>query len=233
MGLLISGTPTLANLFCNAVDKIRIAAYWLMPNHLHLLFWPRHDDSATIAPHNTSMRWKLPLCWFFLMASVPACASPKIGYDYDHSASFSAYHTYEWMASKQESTGDKRLDNSLVDARIRTAIGAHLRSKGYTAPIGGSPDFYVAYHVGVTDMIKESSTQRYIGDRAHGTYTTIRDVDSYKEGTLLIDIVDAASKQLVWQASALAEVDPGMTPEERDERIGGIVRAMLSHFPPK
>jgi hypothetical protein len=168
-----------------------------------------------------------------LVASAAACASPKVGYDYDRGTNFSGYHTYEWMASKQESTGDTRLDSSLVDARIRTAIGAHLRSKGYTAPIGGSPDFYVAYHVGVKDMMKESSTQNYIGDRAHGTYTTIRDVSPYKEGTLLIDIVDAASKQLVWQASALAEVEPGMTPEERDERIGGIVYAMLAHFPPK
>jgi len=180
------------------------------------------------------MEWKHFLCCFLLATSAAACASPKIGYDYDHSANFSTYQTYEWMTSKQELTGDKRLDNSLVDARIRTAIGAYLRSKGYTAPRGGgSPDFYVAYHVGVKDMMKESSTQNYIGDRAHGTYTTIRDVSPYKEGTLLIDIVDAASKQLVWQASALAEVDPGMTPEERDERIGGIVHAMLAHFPPK
>ena len=81
--------------------------------------------------------------------------------------------------------------------------------------------------------MKGSSTQDYIGDRAHGTYTTLSDIQPYKEGALLIDIVDAASKQLVWQASALAEVDPGMTPEERDERISGIVHAMLSHFPPK
>jgi hypothetical protein len=189
--------------------------------------------SASIPRQQTSMKWKQPLYWFLLVASASGCASPKVGYDYDHSANFSAYHTYEWMSGKQEATGDRRLDNSLVDARIRTAIGAQLRSKGYTSPVNGSPDFYVAYHVGVKDMMKGSSTQNYIGDRVHGTYTTISDIQPYKEGTLLVDIVDAASKQLVWQASALAEIDPGMTPEERDERISGIVHAMLSQFPPQ
>lgn len=179
------------------------------------------------------MNWKQPLCWFLLTVSAVACASPKVGYDYDRSANFSVYHTYEWMPGKQETTGDKRLDNSLVDARIRTAIGAQLRSKGFTVPVGGSPDFYVAYHVGVKDMMKESTSRNYVGDRAFGTVTTIRDVQPYKEGALLIDIVDAASKQLVWQASALAQVDPGMTPEERDDRINGIVEAMLAPFPPK
>jgi hypothetical protein len=168
-----------------------------------------------------------------LAASIAACASPKVGYDYDHGANFHAYHSYEWMPGKQEATGDKRLDNSLVDSRIRTAINSNLRSKGYTPSGNGSPDFYVAYHIGMKDVMKESSTQNYIGDRAHGTYTTIRDVQAYKEGTLLVDIVDAKSNQLVWQASALAEVEPGMTPEERDKRIASVVQVMLAHFPPK
>ncbi len=176
------------------------------------------------------------ICTLFLCliaTSMLACASPKIGYDYDSSADFNGYHTYDWMADKQESTGDQRLDNSLVNNRIRTAIGTELRFKGYAASPSKPPDFYVAYHINVKDMMKGSSSQDYIGDRAHGTFTTLSDIQPYKEGTLLIDIVDAASKQLVWRGSALAEVDPGMSPEERNERIGGIVHAMFAHFPPK
>ena len=179
------------------------------------------------------MRWQQPLCWLFLAASVGGCASPKIGYDFDRSANFSHYHAYAWIPRAEGLTGHRRLDTSLIDARIRTAIDAQLRSKGYTAAANERPEFLVAYHVGMKDMIKGSSTQNYIGDRVHGTYTTLSDIQPYKEGTLLIDIVDAGSKQLVWQASALAEVEEGLTPKERDERINGIVRAMLSHFPPK
>jgi hypothetical protein len=168
-----------------------------------------------------------------LAASIGGCASPNIGYDFDRSVNFSHYHTYAWIPRAPEATGDRRVDNSLTDARIRTAIDAQLRSKGYTAAADDKPEFLVAYHVGINDMMKGISTQNYIGDRASGKYTTVSGIEPYKEGTLLIDIVDAESKQLVWQASAIAEIGKGLTPTQRDERINGVVRTMLSHFPPK
>ncbi|BFU96429.1 MAG: conserved protein of unknown function [Nitrospira sp.] len=161
-----------------------------------------------------------------------ACASPKVGYDYDRSADFTSYRTYEWMPDSRSPTGDRRIDNDLVDARIRAAVDRQLRGKGYTNPAAGQPDFYVAYRAAVTDMMKGASTQRYIGDRATGLYTTVSDIQPYKGGALLIDIVDGATQRLVWQGTASAEVDPGMTAKERDERIARVLKAMFEHFPP-
>ena len=179
------------------------------------------------------MRWSYHVCVCLSFAVLAAgCASPKIGYDYDRSARFTDYRTYEWGPDAPHTVGNPRIDNRLLDAHIRSAIVDELHSKGFTTPGQGPPDFYVAYHAGVNDLMKGSSTQNYIGDRAHGTYTTISDIQPYSEGTLLIDIVDAASKQLVWQASATTEADPGMNAEERDRRIRLIVRAMLAPFPP-
>jgi Domain of unknown function (DUF4136) len=174
---------------------------------------------------------RLPLYGVLLAALAVACTSPKVGYDYDRSVNFSRYHTYAWVSSAQEATGDRRLDSSLVDARIRAAIDRHLREKGFATTQGG-PDFLVAYHVAMKDMMKGASTQNYIGDRAHGTFTTISDIQPYHEGAFTLDIVDAGSHQLIWQASAKADVDQSLGPEERDERINHIVQAMLSHFPP-
>ena len=178
--------------------------------------------------------------WVFLFTvAVTACASPKIGYDYDSSANFSAYRTYEWMPGIQETTGDKRVDNSLVDSRIRTAVGSRLRAKGYTTSLNGKPDFYVAYHVGVKDMVADV-TQHFSDEHAPRLTTrsssgapTGGEPQPYTTGTLLIDIIDAASNKLAWRGTAAGEVDPGLTSEERDERIRTIVHEMLSHFPPK
>jgi hypothetical protein len=125
------------------------------------------------------------------------------------------------------------LDSSLVDGRIRTAIERELRQKGYLPSSQASSDFLVAYHAGMKDMLKGASTQNYIGDRAHGTFTTISDVQPYHEGTLTIDIMDGESHQLVWQASAKAEMDQSLGPEQRDARVHTVVRAMLLHFPPQ
>ncbi|MBA5865474.1 MAG: DUF4136 domain-containing protein [Nitrospira sp. CR1.3] len=202
--------------------------YSLCSNHFS---WEFHSDTILIG--HTLMKWNPSLSWLSPLVLAAACASSKVGYDYDRSANFSSYHTYEWMQGNQEPTGDKRVDNQLVDARIRTAIDAQLRSKGYGAPAAGKPDFYVAYHAGVKDLTKGASTQRYIGDRATGTYTTISDIQPYKEGALLIDIVDAASQRLVWQGTASSEVDPGMTAKERDVRVNQVVRSIMAHFPPQ
>lgn len=179
------------------------------------------------------MKWPLPLYGMILGVLAGACTAPHIGYDYDRNTNFSRYHTYAWVSAAQETTGDRRLDSSLLDSRIRTAIDTHLRAKGYRASSNATPDFVVAYHVGMQDMLKGASTQNYIGDRAHGTFTTTSDIQPYNEGTLLIDIVDGQSRQLVWQASARADVDQSLNPKERDARVNGVVRAMLSHFPPQ
>ena len=90
------------------------------------------------------MKWQRLLCWLLFTGSVAGCASPKIGYDFDRSVNFSPYQTYAWIAAAQEATGDRRLDSSLIDARIRAAIDAQLRSKGYTATANGTPQFLVA-----------------------------------------------------------------------------------------
>jgi uncharacterized protein DUF4136 len=168
-----------------------------------------------------------------MVAGAAACGAPKVGYDYDRGANFSRYHSYAWATGAQEQTGDRRLDSALVDVRIRTAIDAQLRAKGYVASGNGSPDFLVAYHLGMKDMMKGASTQHYIGDRAHGTFTTTSDIQPYNEGALLIDIMDAKSQQLVWQASTRAEVNQSLDPKERDARVNDVVRAMLIHFPPQ
>jgi hypothetical protein len=117
------------------------------------------------------MKWTHPLCLFLFVVLAAACASPKVGYDYDRSAHFNAYHTYEWMPGNQERTGDARIDNSAVDMRIRIAVAAQLRLKGYTEPVNGPPDFYVAYHVGLRDIAPNVSSQYYSPGMAGKPFT--------------------------------------------------------------
>jgi hypothetical protein len=179
------------------------------------------------------MKRCLPVCGILLVALLAACRSPQVGYDYDRSADFGRYRSYAWVSDAQEATGDKRLDSALVNARIRAAIDSQLRAKGYVVSADGSPDFLVGYYAGMKDLLKGASTQNYIGDRAHGTFTTVSDIQAYHEGTLLIDIVDATSQQMVWQASARADVDQSLGPKERDAKVNDIVKAMLAHFPPQ
>lgn len=189
-------------------------------------------------------RWPLFLAALWMIA---ACApSPKIGYDFDRSADFSAYHTYAWLSGEQEKSGDRRADSSVVDMRIRIAVGTQLRLKGFQALPEGKPDFYVAYHIGLKDSAPSISTQYYSDGMAGHAFAHSADTrqagksapasteaPSFLTGSLLIDIIDAASQKLVWRGTAAGEVDPGLTSQQRDERTKAIVQNILSHFPPK
>lgn len=189
---------------------------------------------------------KQPFLAVLLMASAACAPSPKIGYDYDRGVDFSAYHTYDWLSGEQEKTGDRRADSSAVDMRIRFAVQTQLLLKGYRRLSDGKPDFYVAYHIGLKDMTPTVSTQYYSDGMAGkpfsysadtrstgGEKPTINEAPAYLTGSLLIDIIDAASNRLVWRGTAAGEVDPGLSSVERDERTRTIVHKMLSHFPPQ
>ena len=56
-----------------------------------------------------------------------------------------------------------------------------------------------------------------------------RDVRQYDEGTLVIDVVDANTKSLVWRGVASGEVARGGSSGQRLEQA---VQKMFARFPP-
>ena len=60
--------------------------------------------------------------------------------------------------------------------------------------------------------------------------TTTYNVYDYKDGSLIIDIVAASNKQLLWQGTGNKEIDkPSKDP---DHDIAEVVAKILSNFPP-
>lgn len=176
-----------------------------------------------------------------LLATVSSCSTITVSYDYDPTANIAAYRTYDWMPGPQEATGDRRIDNSLVDIRVRTIVDGQLAMKGYSKPASSQPDFYVTYHASLKDLMTLSSQTDYygygVGEGSGGGWPggnrTTTDVQSYKEAGLILDVLDVATRRLVWRGIAQAEATPGATPEERQVRIRKAVHEMLEHFPPK
>ena len=60
--------------------------------------------------------------------------------------------------------------------------------------------------------------------------TTAREVPV---GTLIIDVVDAKEKKLVWQAVASDTIDTNARADERDYRIKKAMEKIFAGFPPK
>src|ERR1043165_3244879 len=68
--------------------------------------------------------------------------------DYDHSANFSQYHTFDWKAPK---VANGVVRNSLVMSRIQGAAAEQLASKGLRHDVI-KPDLYVVAHVAAKDI---------------------------------------------------------------------------------
>ena len=60
----------------------------------------------------------------------------------------------------QWAQGDYRVENPLVDERIRDAVERELAAKGYRRVQDRSPDFYVAFYVSVEDKLDVYTVNR-------------------------------------------------------------------------
>ncbi len=163
----------------------------------------------------------LTLCAVVLALS---CSSINVSHDYDPQANFNNLKTFSWLSFP------KKADvNQLVVRRIRDAVTAELEAKGLR--ISSNPDFLIAMH-GATKEKLDIQDWGYSTPRA--AYWGQRDisVQQYTEGTLILDFVDAKSKQMIWRGVASGAVDPGATPEQRTKRINDGVAKLLAKFPP-
>ena len=157
--------------------------------------------------------------------------------DYDTSANFAAYKTYMWIEQPTAPTGDARSavqSNTLLDKRIKASVDAELAAKGMV-PATENPDAYLVYYVGVDQKIDVQdwgySYPRYPYGGWYGGGGV--DVYEYKEGTLIVDIVDAKTQQLVWRGTATKTIDEGASPEQREANLNEVVRQMFAQYPPK
>ena len=57
-------------------------------------------------------------------------------------------------------------------------------------------------------------------------------VSEYQVGTLILDVVRAADRQLIWRGTASDEVYPDNSTEARERRVREAVQKILEQFPP-
>jgi hypothetical protein len=186
-----------------------------------------------------TMRRYIGLIAFTLLGFLWGCQSIQVNQDYDMSKDFSSLKTYEWQTKTQPETGDIRVDNSLLDARIRSAINDSLSKRGYQRITQGKPDFYVAYKYQIRRKIGSDDVRMGVGFGlgSRGSFGGVgvssgRDISEYDEGVLVIDLKDASSGDLMWRGTGTAVVKQQSKPEEITKGVNEAVEKILSQFPP-
>ncbi len=165
-----------------------------------------------------------------------ACSSMSFNHDWDRDADFASYRTYAWLdQSNDPASGNAQLarrQNSLLTKRVRTAADVELGQKGLTINTD-SPDLLLVFHTGLQDKVNVTDYgYRYSYDYWGWGGRNI-DVYQYTEGTLIIDMIDRNTHELVWRGSATATMDEQASSQKREETIAKAVMGILEKYPPQ
>jgi hypothetical protein len=148
--------------------------------------------------------------------------------DYDRNADFSQYKTFSFAKIQTR--------NQLLVDRITSAVNAALSAKGLTQVSSGGDISIVAI-----EMTRDQQTLntfydnfgggwgwRWGGDEFGESTTT---TDTYRIGTLVVDLFDAKSKNLIWRGS---ESDVLSDKSSRNiKNLDKGVEKLFREFPPK
>jgi hypothetical protein len=157
-----------------------------------------------------------------LLTAVTACAGIKT--DYDHSANFTQLKTYSW--------GKVQTANGLWDSRVKEAIASQLTARGLTEVSSGG-DVVVAARDAIQNQQQLNTFYDGFGGRrwGGGLGMSTTTVDNYKVGTLIVQMFDGQSKNLVWQGSASNALSSNA--DKNIKSLDKNVQKMFEHFPPE
>ena len=158
-----------------------------------------------------------------MLLATATAFSREVTTDFDHHVDFSRYKTYSW--AKVDTP------NPLWEQRIKEAVDKELQAKGLQeVPQGGD------ISIMALGTSREKQTLRTFYDgfdgwmwNGFGDATTT--VDTYKVGTLIIDMFDTSTEKLIWRGTASDVVSN--KPEKNIKDLEKSVSKMFEHFPPK
>jgi hypothetical protein len=174
---------------------------------------------------------KVSAVLFVLMGMIlfaRTASAQQVKTDYDRSANFAQYKTYSWEHVKTKDALD-------VD-RIKSAVNAALAAKGWTQVDSGGDVSIVAIEITQNQQTLNTFYDgfgggwgfRRFGGGGFGEATTT--TETYKVGSVVVDLFDAKTKQLIWRGSSSDTVS-----NNSDKNIKNLdkgVDKMFKHFPP-
>lgn len=177
------------------------------------------------------MKQKLYL--LFVMISLLflfSCSSMHVMVDYDKDTSFENYKTFTFVKPKHRPQARKGIEQKpLFGKAVLREIQSILESKGFEkAESIETADLLVHFYAMVQHRRDYVPPSYHVGRWGRVWRTRPGHIVHYKEGTLVIDIVDREKKDLVWQGvgkGILDRHDPAANLVEASEEV-------LKEFPP-
>ncbi|MEM8999855.1 MAG: DUF4136 domain-containing protein [Bacteroidota bacterium] len=184
------------------------------------------------------------LSLLLLSVLLSSCVSVRVIADYDKEANFNEYKSYAFYK-----TGiDKAQISDLDKKRILKAIDTEMNSRGFVK--SKNPDILVSIFTKEreqVDVYNNNFGWGWGGWGWGGFYNPWfygpgwgwgwggngANVSTRTEGSLYIDLIDAKSKELVWQGRGVGTLNNTKNMERKEERIRQFVAEILEAYPPE
>lgn len=203
---------------------------------------------------------KLKMAWSLMAVSLLAgCASLQVQRDYNPQAEFRLLRTYDFAETQISSGGPPAVNSPLLARHIEGAVASELDRIGFRQVESGTPDFRIAYHVVADERSRFLSSGRSYGSFGFGSLYGFRSfygfrgrfgrrffspyygsgyglgtgyVRQYLRGTLVLDIIDVSSDEVIYRGWASKSLDLDPRPEKVRMYVDEAVAEILEDFPP-
>jgi hypothetical protein len=170
-----------------------------------------------------------------MVLSLTACASVDVNTVTSPDANLGALHTFNVMpnpkprAVSTQSQDDPMLVNSITNRALRADLFKGFENRGYA--VADNPDFVVAYYASANDKLDVTYWDYGYGFDAWDGWGPSGDatVTEYTQGTVIIDVLNPTTKQLLWRGRGVAKVSDNEPQYEQD--LWKTITAVLDKFP--
>lgn len=162
--------------------------------------------------------------------ALAGCATMMVSSHIERNVNFAGFVTYDWGPPDNLPVGDPRLDNNpFFNDYLQGAIEKKLAAKGYERAAGMPADLLVHYHASVNQRLDVYTVDNRYG-YCYGNCEP--QVSDYEQGTLVIDVVDARTKKVVWRGWAQDTMNGVIDNQERlEEQVEESVTKMMMLLP--
>ena len=172
-----------------------------------------------------------------LLALAGCASAPAVRVEYDKSVDFGQYKTFGFFNPLGT---DRSGYETVVSQYLKAAARRELEARGLRFD-DEAPQLKLNFNARLSEQLRTTSMpgpsfgMGYYGYRggfysAWPMYTYETTTSTYTEGTLNIDVVDAARRQLVWEGVAVGDVNDTSTESIRP-KLEQVVAAAFAKFP--
>lgn len=188
---------------------------------------------------NMIHRTRTTLAMLALALASTACSiASRVDTDYNPDYDLRQARNIAIVDSEAISNSPAIASDDLLQNRIRRSLATALEARGYHIVPEEQADLLVSFLVTTENRTRIrdynlgwSYARCWRCGSMFGIGADI-DVDQYTEGTLFIDFIDPASRQLQWRGSVTRRLLTHRSTQQRDRLIDESVSAIMGHFPP-